>query len=184
MLTPGATISGLMRPESSAFTGPRLLKSATFPNSSIAPTEKAESYKDNGASTVLQSGPSFPVETTTKIPAARKLSEAAFSEFASQPSISGQPHELFSTSAARSGSPSTNGSQSCGKGASMNCIQSRYSAGLARLRTRLAHANQVASGAMPIPFWPTIVPRSEEHTSELQSRLHLVCRLLLEKKKK
>src|SRR2546422_6459745 len=26
------------------------------------------------------------------------------------------------------------------------------------------------------------VPRSEEHTSELQSRLHLVCRLLLEKK--
>src|SRR5687768_17911636 len=31
---------------------------------------------------------------------------------------------------------------------------------------------------------PTLVSRSEEHTSELQSRLHLVCRLLLEKKKK
>src|SRR3989304_10407885 len=30
------------------------------------------------------------------------------------------------------------------------------------------------------PFYPQ---RSEEHTSELQSRLHLVCRLLLEKKK-
>src|SRR2546429_4446282 len=29
-----------------------------------------------------------------------------------------------------------------------------------------------------------VVDRSEEHTSELQSRLHLVCRLLLEKKKK
>src|SRR5687768_17780487 len=29
-----------------------------------------------------------------------------------------------------------------------------------------------------------MVGRSEEHTSELQSRLHLVCRLLLEKKKK
>src|SRR5690625_6374969 len=28
------------------------------------------------------------------------------------------------------------------------------------------------------------IPRSEEHTSELQSRGHLVCRLLLEKKKK
>src|SRR2546422_3844706 len=28
-----------------------------------------------------------------------------------------------------------------------------------------------------------ITTRSEEHTSELQSRLHLVCRLLLEKKK-
>src|SRR2546422_3247361 len=32
--------------------------------------------------------------------------------------------------------------------------------------------------AQPVP------ERSEEHTSELQSRLHLVCRLLLEKKKK
>src|SRR3989449_2871592 len=30
--------------------------------------------------------------------------------------------------------------------------------------------------------WPA-TGRSEEHTSELQSRLHLVCRLLLEKKK-
>src|SRR2546429_4501415 len=30
---------------------------------------------------------------------------------------------------------------------------------------------------------PTCYGRSEEHTSELQSRLHLVCRLLLEKKK-
>src|SRR2546429_4548267 len=32
--------------------------------------------------------------------------------------------------------------------------------------------------------WPILKKRrSEEHTSELQSRLHLVCRLLLEKKK-
>src|SRR2546429_3527017 len=31
------------------------------------------------------------------------------------------------------------------------------------------------------PWWTYF--RSEEHTSELQSRLHLVCRLLLEKKK-
>src|SRR5256884_4400654 len=34
---------------------------------------------------------------------------------------------------------------------------------------------------LPLPPAPH---RSEEHTSELQSRLHLVCRLLLEKKKK
>src|SRR2546429_2278511 len=40
-----------------------------------------------------------------------------------------------------------------------------------------------------LPLWilgairqGTELPRSEEHTSELQSRLHLVCRLLLEKK--
>src|SRR2546422_8250636 len=32
-------------------------------------------------------------------------------------------------------------------------------------------------------FIDHVVSRSEEHTSELQSRLHLVCRLLLEKKK-
>src|SRR2546429_6184993 len=31
-------------------------------------------------------------------------------------------------------------------------------------------------------FKKTILDRSEEHTSELQSRLHLVCRLILEKK--
>src|SRR2546422_8161850 len=35
-----------------------------------------------------------------------------------------------------------------------------------------------------IYFWEHGQQRSEEHTSELQSRLHLVCRLLLEKKKK
>src|SRR5438309_8616167 len=33
--------------------------------------------------------------------------------------------------------------------------------------------------------WSAVAsPRSEEHTSELQSQFHLVCRLLLEKKKK
>src|SRR2546422_3898571 len=36
---------------------------------------------------------------------------------------------------------------------------------------------------MSIPGKPEEQARSEEHTSELQSRLHLVCRLLLEKKK-
>src|SRR2546430_5615569 len=32
--------------------------------------------------------------------------------------------------------------------------------------------------------FPALSPRSEEHTSELQSQSNLVCRLLLEKKKK
>src|ERR1041385_9549868 len=35
-----------------------------------------------------------------------------------------------------------------------------------------------------VPGTEIPVSRSEEHTSELQSRLHLVCRLLLEKKNK
>src|SRR5437660_7869753 len=36
----------------------------------------------------------------------------------------------------------------------------------------------------PVRWSPARLTRSEEHTSELQSRGHLVCRLLLEKKKK
>src|SRR3712207_8600666 len=35
----------------------------------------------------------------------------------------------------------------------------------------------------PTSSWRKCPPRSEEHTSELQSRQYLVCRLLLEKKK-
>src|SRR2546429_3601121 len=45
-----------------------------------------------------------------------------------------------------------------------------------------AHA-ALARGRKRAQFRPQPA-RSEEHTSELQSRLHLVCRLLLEKKKK
>src|SRR3989442_10254402 len=41
----------------------------------------------------------------------------------------------------------------------------------------------VRAGAV-LPMGPDLQYRSEEHTSELQSRPHLVCRLLLEKKKK
>src|SRR2546422_4136357 len=37
---------------------------------------------------------------------------------------------------------------------------------------------------VPVQTAEEMRERSEEHTSELQSRLHLVCRLLLEKKKK
>src|SRR2546429_2646867 len=47
---------------------------------------------------------------------------------------------------------------------------------------RVQLAGQIAvDSAVPAGVVPE---RSEEHTSELQSRLHLVCRLLLEKKKK
>src|SRR2546422_3227996 len=55
---------------------------------------------------------------------------------------------------------------------------------------RSARELQDLRGARTVSAEPHVVvrvdgnPRSEEHTSELQSRLHLVCRLLLEKKKK
>src|SRR2546422_3746037 len=57
-------------------------------------------------------------------------------------------------------------------------------------------ASATTAGQRPPPIMPGFIggtiarakrrsqARSEEHTSELQSRLHLVCRLLLEKKKK
>src|SRR2546429_5882208 len=41
----------------------------------------------------------------------------------------------------------------------------------------------VGKGGEPPAAHRILVARPEEHTSELQSRLHLVCRLLLEKKK-
>src|SRR2546429_3068335 len=50
--------------------------------------------------------------------------------------------------------------------------RARAACGCSRQRPRPSAAPQ-----------PHRIPRSEEHTSELQSRLHLVCRLLLEKKK-
>src|SRR5688572_32666900 len=44
-------------------------------------------------------------------------------------------------------------------------------------------ASAAATSAIPIPYLKVTWPRSEEHTSELQSQSNLVCRLLLEKKK-
>src|SRR2546422_6188487 len=50
-------------------------------------------------------------------------------------------------------------------------------------RDWLAVMGAAGAGAVLPPGLSQAAPRSEEHTSELQSRLHLVCRLLLEKKK-
>src|SRR5690242_21286764 len=48
---------------------------------------------------------------------------------------------------------------------------------LSRQQPHLARGGSGAAGVLPLQ-------RSEEHTSELQSHVNLVCRLLLEKKKK
>src|SRR2546430_11008597 len=50
-----------------------------------------------------------------------------------------------------------------------------------RLRKRQAQSEAQRQARRP---WLKRAPRSEEHTSELQSQSNLVCRLLLEKKKK
>src|SRR2546422_2799335 len=51
---------------------------------------------------------------------------------------------------------------------------------------RAGHVGELGEQSLALRIDPVgvVEMRSEEHTSELQSRLHLVCRLLLEKKKK
>src|SRR2546422_3559525 len=49
--------------------------------------------------------------------------------------------------------------------------------------SKSAQVHAAMGGTMRIKVKGAQPGRSEEHTSELQSRLHLVCRLLLEKKK-
>src|SRR3712207_8372037 len=55
----------------------------------------------------------------------------------------------------------------------------------ARLTYRRGQArrSRLLAGASTTLFLAVVLHRSEEHTSELQSRQYLVCRLLLEKKK-
>src|SRR5690348_17391843 len=59
------------------------------------------------------------------------------------------------------------------------CFTARTERRWEKLRDALAHI-KIKQPAAPLPRVPV---RSEEHTSELQSPVHLVCRLLLEKKK-
>src|SRR2546430_15689822 len=53
-----------------------------------------------------------------------------------------------------------------------------------RLESEMEHPNILLGDIMTVPFQELYGVRSEEHTSELQSQSNLVCRLLLEKKKK
>src|SRR5690554_7478069 len=52
------------------------------------------------------------------------------------------------------------------------------------IRQALSPKAHTPSGTPATAIWLKMMMKSEEHTSELQSRPHLVCRLLLEKKKK
>src|SRR3989442_7294309 len=93
----------------------------------------------------------------------------------------------------------------CGKTHPHNCLQNLCTCGkplLARYELKAAAKTltrealtarpvnmwryaEVLPGGPPVSLGEGMTPlRSEEHTSELQSRPHLVCRLLLEKKKK
>src|SRR5256885_7145737 len=88
----------------------------------------------------------------------------------------------------RQANPETSGGRTC----SSRCFAERGSDCPERERSRDAdsHGTRRAPrrqrAASPSGVWLTYrgYPRSEEHTSELQSPCNLVCRLLLEKKKK
>src|SRR5690625_6018593 len=69
-------------------------------------------------------------------------------------------------------------------------VPAKITSAIAPPRSDLAPCSPITQASasttldLPDPFGPTTqVMRSEEHTSELQSRGHVVCRLLLEKKK-
>src|SRR2546422_5232608 len=63
-------------------------------------------------------------------------------------------------------------------------LRSRVVLACAEGLTNRAVANRLRVSSNSVCKWrERFRVRSEEHTSELQSRLHLVCRLLLEKKK-
>src|SRR2546422_4304110 len=55
--------------------------------------------------------------------------------------------------------------------------------GKTRLAEELTTYAHLHEAIVQVGIGRQLLGRSEEHTSELQSRLHLVCRLLLEKKK-
>src|SRR6266536_3804372 len=68
--------------------------------------------------------------------------------------------------------------------------QPALNSGKAAASSQAAGPGTISARIVPVgPAFPLVaglagaVPRSEEHTSELQSRVDLVCRLLLEKKK-
>src|SRR2546422_6068864 len=77
------------------------------------------------------------------------------------------------------------------RGVRIECNQATFECNAVMVRTPQCHPTWFIDGVEVHSFQentPIIdvygIERSEEHTSELQSRLHLVCRLLLEKKKK
>src|SRR3712207_7083322 len=73
-------------------------------------------------------------------------------------------------------------SRACARRAASGIGQRSPAPGASRRRS-LPHREEFEDVAFRIAH-PEVTERSEEHTSELQSRQYLVCRLLLEKKKK
>src|SRR5215475_13281953 len=87
------------------------------------------------------------------------------------------PKRVHLVSAAREGSETSRDRPKLGDVSDLRRDRGRLEQHLARL-ARIGFSDRIGSANKDLG------PRSEEHTSELQSRENLVCRLLLEKKKK
>src|SRR2546422_5746310 len=74
--------------------------------------------------------------------------------------------------------------RSSGSGTNSSTSQRGWRWALRQSRSRWGAGMYGPVTTRPVVSGGNSASRSEEHTSELQSRLHLVCRLLLEKKKK
>src|SRR3712207_6866576 len=90
------------------------------------------------------------------------------------------PYTTLFRSRRRAGGAS--GRSACARRFTQSCCRARDSAPGRRGRAGGAPCATATSSHVASP--PRVPVRSEEHTSELQSRQYLVCRLLLEKKKK
>src|SRR3989449_4652688 len=65
----------------------------------------------------------------------------------------------------------------------LDCVVYMGEEDMRRQRLNVYRMELMGAKVVPVTSGTKTLKRSEEHTSELQSRLHLVCRLLLEKKK-
>src|SRR5437879_7336149 len=99
---------------------------------------------------------------------------------------------MFPTSSSASSRPTWTGATAKPSASSTWCSASASSLSRNAFMATLIKGRRIASESAPSPeqgevlrLEPTddLASRSEEHTSELQSPMYLVCRLLLEKKK-
>src|SRR5690606_41514903 len=105
----------------------------------------------------------------------RALSHDLFVSFRRPPRSTLIPYTtLFRSSEDTSYPPSSTAARTSSSAGSSSSSSSASAAPTIRMQRSLNHVQN----------WRNVLPRSEEHTSELQSRENLVCRLLLEKKKK
>jgi len=125
------------------------------PNWSIAPTEKTESYSASGISTVLQLGPSLPVETTQRYRSAQ-ISAAVFNAFGSQPSSAGHPQELFKTARPGLGHRLQTVTATW-KRRQHELHTIKIQSRVGKVTIKLTQPIHCASGATPIPLLPRIV---------------------------